>query len=82
MTDDLRSEYHKMKRWHDDELRAALDENAKLLELCVQMVKTVECYSGTKMCALFSECAAGGYEPCLYEQKLRNLGVEVRGSNE
>lgn len=77
VTDDLRSEYHKMKRWYDDELRAALDENAKLLELCVQMVETVECSSSTKRCALFSECEAGEFEPCLYEQKLRNLGIEV-----
>ena len=32
VTDDLRGEYHKMQRWYDDELRAALDENAKLRE--------------------------------------------------
>lgn len=32
VTDELRGEYHKMQRWYDDELREALDENAKLRE--------------------------------------------------
>ena len=55
------------------------EENAKLRKLCVQMVKTVECSSSTERCVLFSECAAGEFEPCLYEQELRGLGVEVSG---
>lgn len=33
VTDELRSEYQKMERWHDDELRAALAENKKLRAL-------------------------------------------------
>ena len=52
-------------------------ENAKLRRLCAQMARTVECSSGFERCALFSECEAGEFEPCLYEQELRGLGVEV-----
>ena len=32
VADELRGEHHKMQRWYDDELKAALDENAKLRE--------------------------------------------------
>ena len=30
VTDDLRSEHHKMKRWYDDELKDAMDSNDEL----------------------------------------------------
>ncbi len=63
----------------NENLNELLSENAKLRELCVQMVETVECSSSTKRCVLFSECAAGEFEPCLYEQKLRELRIEVDG---
>ena len=37
VTDELRGEYHKMQRWYEDVLKAALDENAKLRELVADM---------------------------------------------
>ena len=42
VTDDLRSEHHKMKRWYDDELRAALDSNDELRMKVVSLEAALE----------------------------------------
>ena len=68
--------------WADDcELEYVLNdleaENAKLRKLCTQMAMTVDCTLSDKRCALFTKCESERFESCLYEQELRELGIEV-----
>ena len=63
VTDDLRSEHHEMKRWYDDALREALDENAKLREMLAEeneelakMQRVIDyLYSFAKACGVDAE---------------------------
>ena len=79
VTDDLRSEHHKMKRWYDDELRAALDENAKLRKLALDVY--VLHWSGLDCteCPWIGECDTDGGCPWLgiMHDHMRDLGIEV-----
>ena len=50
VTDELRGEYHKMQRWYDDELKEALDENAKLCNE-VELTKRMYAKVSEDLCA-------------------------------
>ena len=79
VTDDLRSEHHKMKRWYDDELRAALDENAKLWELAYGMCARVP-VGGERP---FTCCPLYDFDAKEYrcEKLMREMGVEQWASS-
>ena len=83
VTDDLRSEHYKMKRWYDDVLREALDENAKLRELAAGVGHLlfsldVDYCAACPRDSINHPCPVytvdGG--ECLYKADLRELGLE------
>ena len=79
VTDELRGEYYKMQRWYEDELKAALDENAKLRELvrvmayCNQFRRDCDGCSMNGAAGIITERA--GCDELL--ARLRELGIEV-----
>lgn len=78
VTDDLRGEHHKMERWYDDELRAALDENAKLRTF-IDLKET--CWKYVGWC---NECPYNGVDDehddcnCTVREKVNSLARELR----
>lgn len=66
----------KMARWYDEELKAVLDENAKLRELCGFMLRCMLQYHGH-----CDYCLVNG-EHCditYIESDAKELGIEVDG---
>lgn len=64
----LKSEFKKMDVWHSQELKAAMDENAKLQELFNEtLIRLVAA----------SEAAGGGFMDARYCELLESHGIEV-----
>lgn len=80
MTDELRGEHHKMKRWYDDELRAALDENSKLRKLAEGLIGHVK-HPPCEGCIAEMNCDCSDLTQCdewlFFEADARRLGIEV-----
>lgn len=75
VTDDLRGEYHKMERWYDDELRAALDDNKKLRKFARWMYDCMD-----ESCAVHYPYAPApiSYNQLMQAQaRARDLEIEV-----
>ena len=80
-----KSEFKKMDVWHSQELKAAMDENAKLRELvdglrycadephCVCAVRTIGSDEYMSCCPLYD--TSSGTARC--ESLMRELGIEV-----
>ena len=79
VTDELRGEYHKMKRWYDDELRAALDENATLRKLALDVHALHWSGLDCTECPWIDECDTDGGCPWLgiMRDHMRELGIGV-----
>ena len=77
----LRGEYNKMDVWHSKELTAAMDENAKLRELCRRALVVLE--NNCSQCVYFYECDIVNDCKCVAPMHIRNelheLGIEVDG---
>lgn len=66
----LRDEFHKMDQWHSAELIASMDENAKLRELVRDMYRR---FHGV----VIENWSYSSEDFYTYEQRMRELGVEV-----
>jgi len=67
-----KAEFKKMDVWHSQELKAAMDENAKLRELVKHLHE----------CEEHADCEGCKYEAddvCDFEHDMRELGIEVDG---